>query len=258
MLIRKYEIFLFALLLASLSFAEVKEGENEVIIRGKEQYIYFYHSTGSTKQTSRILFAPGDGGWRGFAITIAEVISSFGYDVYGLDTKRYLESFTGKTTLKEPDIMGDFKSIADWITPTHTTKITLIGWSEGGGLCLLAAASPKNKDAFDGLITIGLNETTEMGWRWTDDFTYFSKRNPREPTFSSAAYIVRIAPVPLLMIQSTGDEYVSVDTAKKMFALAPQPKQFVLIDANNHRFDSNQKLFFDKLKEALQWIHQIQ
>ena len=252
----KYEIVSFLLLVTSIASADIQAGKNEVLIRGNQQLIYFYPSSGpASKQQLKVIFVPGDGGWRGLAIKIAEEISSFGYDVYGLDTKHYLESFTGTTTLNESDIMGDFKRIADWIGTNPTVKITLVGWSEGAGLCLLAAAPTENKKAFDGLITIGLNESTEMGWRWTDDFTYLSKRTPREPTFPSANYMSRVSPLPLVMIQSTSDEYVSVDAAKKMFALAEPPKQFVLIDSNNHRFDNNQKLFFDKLNGALKWIH---
>lgn len=256
MLIKKCKIVLFLLLIASICSAEIQAGKNEISIRGKQQEIYFYQSTGPTdKQKPKVIFVPGDGGWRGLAIKIAEEISSFGYDVYGLDTKHYLESFTGKTTLNESEIMADFKKIADWIETNRTGRITLVGWSEGAGLCLLAAAPAENKKAFNGLITIGLNESTEMGWRWTDDFTYLSKATPHEPTFPSVNYMARVSPLPLLMIQSTGDEYVSVEAAKKMFAIAQQPKQFVLIDANNHRFDNNQKLFFDKLQDALRWIN---
>ena len=39
-------------------------------------------------------------------------MTSWGYDVYGLDTKTYLTSFTGKTTLKETEVAADFHQLA--------------------------------------------------------------------------------------------------------------------------------------------------
>ncbi|MFI5173386.1 MAG: AcvB/VirJ family lysyl-phosphatidylglycerol hydrolase, partial [Terriglobia bacterium] len=88
--------------------------KNTWMIRGQKQDIYFI--PGSPPMHSphpKILFAPGDGGWRGFALTIAETMASWGYDVYALDTKRYLESFSGKTGLTVTDVPEDFSLIAD-------------------------------------------------------------------------------------------------------------------------------------------------
>jgi hypothetical protein len=50
---------------------EIKPGENSVAIRGRRQKIYFYPGAGAAPH-HKILFAPGDGGHRGFAIKIAE------------------------------------------------------------------------------------------------------------------------------------------------------------------------------------------
>src|SRR6185295_8774725 len=74
-------------------------GRNSAWVRSQAQDIYFYPAQGALRGS--VLFVPGDGGWRGFAIDIAQVIAQGGYDVYGLDTKRYLESFTGRTALRE-------------------------------------------------------------------------------------------------------------------------------------------------------------
>ena len=38
----------------------------------------------STPLGQDVLFLPGVGGWRGWAITIAETMASWGYDVYGV------------------------------------------------------------------------------------------------------------------------------------------------------------------------------
>ena len=88
------------------------EGKNTVMIRGRAQEVYFFPAQGVRQQPyPKVLFAPGDGGWRGLAIKISQTIASWGYDVYGLDTKHYLESFTAESTLTVPDVMNDFQAM---------------------------------------------------------------------------------------------------------------------------------------------------
>jgi len=240
---------------APLSAQTPAAGKNTLVIRGQPQDVYFYPAMGEPRSPNRkILFAPGDGGWRGFAVTIAETMASWGYEVYGLDTKRYLESFTGKTTLKETEAMGDFRQIAEWMTQGAGEQVTLVGWSEGAGLCLLAAASEENKKIFNGLISIGTGESNVLGWRWSDDITYVTKKEPREPKFLSADFLPKVAPLPLLMIHSSQDEYTPVGVARQLFSMAQEPKRLVLIDARDHRFDGHTEEFFRVLREGLQWI----
>jgi alpha-beta hydrolase superfamily lysophospholipase len=215
--------------------------------------VYFYPAQGV--RHGSVLFVPGDGGWRGFAIDLAQVMARTGYDVYGLDTKRYLESFTGKTALLESDVMGDFREIATWIAQGPATRVSLVGWSEGAGLCLLGAASPAAKHLFSGLITLGLPEKNILGWRMADYLTWITRRTPDEPVFHSVDYIGQVTPLPLLMLQSTTDEYVSLDKSRALFASASEPKRFSAVQATNHRFDGNQKELFRLIEEGLRWFN---
>src|SRR4029453_5319973 len=170
---------LFVLLLSVNTLVQAQNrGENKVVIRGKEQSIYFYPAVGS-RLNHKVLFVPGDGGWRGFAIVVAERMASWGYDVYGLDTNHYLESFTQKNDhLKETDVMSDFRQMADWTNGGANERVTLVGWSEGAELCLLAAAAADNKRTFDGLIFFGMGKMGTSGWHWLDDLTFLTKKDP--------------------------------------------------------------------------------
>ncbi|MGE0882776.1 MAG: alpha/beta hydrolase [Blastocatellales bacterium] len=240
--------FLFARLTAAQS-----PGRNLVSLRGQQAEIYYYPATGQ-RLNRKVLFAPGDGGWRGWAITIAQQMASWGYDVYGIDTKTYLESFTGKTTLSENDVMADFRNLALWMTRNSGERVTLVGWSEGAGLSVLAASSPENKRVFNGLITFGLGDENILGWNWKDSLTYITKTKPNQPVFHVSGYMSKIASLPYLMIQSSNDEFVPFDEARNLATLAREPKRVVVIPANNHRFDGNQNEFFRTLREGLQWM----
>ena len=93
---------------------QVQPGRNTLIIRGHPQTIDFYPGQGPVgKSRPRILYAPGDIGMFGFGATIAKTIASWGYDVYGLDTRRYLGGFTGSNPLQEKEVAADFRQIAD-------------------------------------------------------------------------------------------------------------------------------------------------
>lgn len=231
-------------------------GKNVIVIRGQREKLYFLPATGKTAVTNKILFAPGDGGWRGFAITIAEQMAAMGNDVYALDTKRYLSSFTGKTHLTEKDVMADFHELADRIarqSGESDEHMILVGWSTGAGLTVLAAADA-NKTDYDGLIAISLGKANILGWRWVDNFTYLTGKMPNEPTFQSDAYLPKIAPLPIFVIQSSGDQFIPNDEAHQLFVKTKRPKRFALIHANNHSFESNRDGFFAALQQGMQWI----
>ena len=233
------------------SGAAAKPGTNIVTIRGQKQEIYYYPAKGAPLN-HKILFAPGDGGWKGWAVTIGETIAGWGYDVYGLDTKTYLDGFAGATRLTEADVTNDFRGLAEWMTKRPGEKVTLVGWSEGAGLCVLGAAGDANKKIFTGLVAFGLGDENVLGWHWSNNIMSVVKK-PKEPTFMAADYMAKITPLPLLMIQSIHDQYTSVDEANRLFALAQEPKRFVLVEGENHRFDGNQAEFFSKLRDGLSW-----
>jgi dienelactone hydrolase len=206
----------------------------------------------------KVIFVPGDGGWRGAAVSMATTMASWGYDVAGVDTKTYLESFTGTTTLQEQDVMNDFAGIATWAAPGALERVILVGWSEGAGLVVLAAASKPHQSKYLGVVTLGLSDRNILGWRWQDDLTYLTKREPNEPTFSSLAFIASLSPLPLAMLQSSRDEYVPMEESRKVFDAAREPKRYLVVNAQNHRFDGNQEEFYQRLRETLQWTEQAQ
>jgi len=232
-------------------------GTEFVSIRGKQVAVYSYAAPGEASlPRGKVLFAPGELGMHGFAVTIAETMASWGYDVYGLDTRQYLESFSGEISLRTSDVMSDFRQLARWATGGTRQRVALVGWSEGAGLCLLAAAADSNKEFFSGLTVFGLTESNLLGWRWSDLFSSLAGKEAREPKFFSQDHLARVAPLPLLVIQSTGDQYVSVETQKRMFATAQEPKRLVVIEAKNHRFEGNQQELFRNIREGLQWLSQ--
>ncbi len=233
-------------------------GRNAPAVRGKAQAVYFFPGARAAQPESKpiVFYACGDGGWRGMAITMAETMASWGYDTFGLDSKVYLESFTGKTMLKESEVNSDFRTLMEWARGQFPRPIILVGWSEGAGLALLGAAGPANRDLLLGFVAIGLPERNLLAWHWYDATSWITRKDPNEPAFASGPYVPQIAPVPLLMLNSSQDDFQSQDTYQKLSQLAGGPKKTVIVEARNHRFDGNRAAFFNTLRDGLHWIEQ--
>jgi hypothetical protein len=220
-------------------------------VRGQEQTLRTYGARGGPVA----IVASGDGGWVHLGPYVAEYLSSKGWYVLGFDSKAYLSGFTTRrSTLNPTDVPGDFMVLVDHAAKGAPGPPVLIGVSEGAGLAVLAAADPAVKKTLAGVVGLGLPETCELGWRWKDSLIYLTKGVPREPTFDTSEIIGKVAPLPVVAIHSTRDEFVTVDEVKRVMSKAGPPSQLWFVEAQNHRFSGNTAEFEKKLLEALEWI----
>jgi fermentation-respiration switch protein FrsA (DUF1100 family) len=226
---------------------------DSLAIREKAQTLHLYGPASGDP----VIVSSGDGGWIHLGPHVAETLAARGFFVVGFDVKTYLESFTsGKATLRAEDEPGDYKVLADYAARSTRKKPILIGVSEGAGLSVLAATDPATQRAILGVIGLGLPDTNELGWRWRDAIIYLTHRVPDEPTFSTAAIVARMSPLPLAAIHSTRDEFVPETELRKVLAAAKDPKRVWMIDAADHRFSGNVAEFDRRLLEAIDWIRQ--
>jgi len=227
-----------------------------VVIRGHAQSIRVYGSRGAGIP---VIVSSGDGGWVHLAPHVAELLSARGFFVVGFDVKAYLESFTsGTSTLRTQDEPGDYRLLASYAARGSSDKPILIGVSEGAGLSVLAATDPMTKPSIEGVIGLGLPDMNELGWRLKDSIIYITHAVPNEPTFSVAAIVGKVAPVPLAAIHSTEDEFVPLAEAQKLLQMANEPKKLWIVKASDHRFSGNSAEFDQRLLEAIQWVRQNQ
>ena len=261
--LRRAAIFLTALIALPAVYMATRPrplpppGKNALVIRGQQQDIYFYPAPAGVQDAPKVLFLCGDGGWRGFALTIAVEMAKAGYDVYGFDTKSYLESFTTDAgALKEEDVQRDLAEVAKWMRTRWRERVTLVGWSQGAGMVVLAASGPDKDSLFNGVVTFGLSDTAVLGWRLRDDVTYVTGADPDEPMFHASGYMPKVTPLSFYMIQSSGDQFITKEEAEGLFAAAQQPKLYKVVQAQDHAFDGNAEGLFQALREGLAWVNQ--
>ncbi|HBY62062.1 MAG TPA: hypothetical protein DEH78_19760 [Solibacterales bacterium] len=202
-----------------------------------------------------VIFLPGDGGWRGAAVTMARNIASWGYDVYGFDTKKYLETFTGDgPALSAQDLASDIRLVASQVAGAPRRRVVLVGWSQGASMSVAAVSGVKAASPIAGVVTLGLPETGVLGWDWKATLAIIARREPDQPTFAVKPLLPAASPTPLWMIHGSEDEYTTPEVARSLFEATREPKILEEIQGANHRFDGRQDELYRSLKKGLAWI----
>lgn len=101
---------------------------------------------------------------------------------------------------------------------------------------------------------MGLPRTAELAWRWSDAASWITGKDADEPSFEPTQFVGLVSPVPLWMIQSTKDEYVTEADYRKFESLAKPPSRLVLIDASNHRFTDRRPQLWQQFLAGLAWF----
>jgi type IV secretory pathway VirJ component len=245
-----------AIALAGAGTPALAQIEDTLILRGHSQTLHLYGTRGTG---TPVIVSSGDGGWIHLGPHIAKLLAANGYFVVGFDAKSYLESFTSSAgTLRPEDEPGDYRALIAYAQKGSTAKPILMGVSEGAGLSVLAAADPQIKRTVAGVIGLGLPDINELGWRWSDSMIYVTHGVPKEPTFSAASLLGRLAPVPVADIHSTRDEFVPVAEAERTLQHACAPKRLWVVNASNHRFSDNLTELNQRVLDAIAWVHQNQ
>lgn len=225
-------------------------------LRGKPQMLVRLHAA-APDANAAVVFLPGDGGWRGVAISMSKNVAAWGYDVFGFDTRKYLETFSANgTQLSREQLADDVLRLAEEAYARSRKPVILLGWSEGAGMAVAgaaAAASAGNRTIL-GVVTLGLPESAVLGWDWKAALWAIARREPDQPKFPVRPLMAKVAPKPIWMIHGSADEYTSPRDARALFAAAAEPKRFEEIAGANHRFDGQQEELYRSLKAGLEWI----
>ena len=241
----------FAVVIGVAAFVASAQTSTTLAVRGHQLRVYTY----GPPDGRRVVVSSGDGGWIHLGPHVAALLAARGYRVVGVDVRAYLESFTSRrTTLRAEDVPGDYRTLIRAGGGDESNRAILVGVSEGAGLSVLAAADPATRALVLGVVGLGLPDRNELGWRWLDTITYLTHRLPDEPTFSTAAIIARLAPIPIAAIHSPHDEYVPLAEVQRVLQQAASPTRLWVVPSSDHRFSDNLSEFDRTLFESIAWI----
>ena len=242
------------------TWADVVTEDREVTVRGQQFNVHFYRP--SADGPARLaIYACGDGGWRGLAPRTAQQLAHMGFAVAGIDSKIYLRDFSSvNNPLSIKQLAHDYADVAvalrDYAKVERATPVYVYGWSLGAGFAIAVGSDAETRANWAGIISIGLPKQNQLVSGVRGNHANLRNESTAFYGFRSEDLMAQIAPVPLVMIQSTTDTASPQKVGTSLFATAKDPKKYVLIKASNHRFSGAREEFYSALNDAVVWMRE--
>ena len=244
------------------TWADVVNEDRDVTVRGQVFKVHFYRPQGESSAVPAI-YACGDGGWRGLAPRTAQQLAHMGFAVAGIDSKIYLREFSSvNSPLTIRQLADDYVDIAralrDYARVDAAAPVYVYGWSLGAGFAIAVGSDVETRSNWGGIISIGLPKQNQLVSGVGGNYANLKSEATAHYGFRSENVLASIAPVPLVMIQSTSDTASPQKVGNALFASARNPKKYVLIRASNHRFSGAREEFYAALGDAVAWMRTAQ
>jgi pimeloyl-ACP methyl ester carboxylesterase len=205
-----------------------------------------------------IVFATGDGGWRGNDRTAFERMARWGYPMVGFSSPAYLRYVAIPVRETTPgDVARDFARIIT-IAKTRmeldeSTPTILVGVSRGAGLTVAAAGEPGLQLSLAGVVAVALTREEEYVHRLKR-----KRKTPDKPPemvmIDNYEYLPRLRSLPLSIIQSVHDGYLPAEEARRLLGPDSELRQLHPIAAKNHNFSDAREPLYLELQTALEWV----
>jgi len=240
------------------TWPDVVTEDRAVTVHGQQFNVHFYRQQKDAPARLAI-YACGDGGWRGLAPRTAQELAHLGFAVAGIDSKIYLRDFSSvNNPLTIKQLARDYADIAvalrDYARVDAATQIYVYGWSLGAGFAIAVGSDLDTRANWAGIISIGLPRQNQLVSGVGGNHTNLNHETSALYGFRSADVMGHIALSPVVMIQSTTDTASPMKVGTTLFATAKDPKKYVLIKANNHRFTGAREEFYAALNDAVVWM----
>ncbi len=205
-----------------------------------------------------ILYATGDGGWRGKDRDAFEQITAWGYPAAGFSSPNYLRHLVRHTHQTTPaDVARDYARLIDVVKARMAVDAEvatiLVGVSRGSGLAVAAAGEPSLQPELAGVVAVALTREEE--------YVHRPKRKrsaPQDPPemvmLDNYEYLPRLRNLPLSIIQSTHDDYLPADEARRLLGPDSNARQLHAIPSKNHSFSDARAALYEELRASIAWV----
>ncbi len=232
-----------------------------VTLYGHPLDVHFARPRGLLPLRPLVLYATGDGGFRGNDKDLFEELASFGYPVAGFSARTYLKNlgYVADTTTPEK-LARDYETLIDFaehalLLPSNT-PVVLVGLSRGAGLSVVAAGQPVVKRRLAGVVAIALTREEEYVQHWRIRRGKLPPGTPRRELveMQTYEYLPQLSSVPVSVIQSTNDWYLPAKQARELFGPDTSTRRFTAIEAMDHSFSGGLDEMYQQARDSLGWI----
>jgi hypothetical protein len=211
--------------------------------------------------TPLLFYATGDGGWRGKDFDTYRRLIRWGYPVAGFSAPSYLShlGFVSDTTTPAR-LARDYQHLIEFakqvLNLPASTRTVLIGVSRGAGLAVVAAGRPELNVDLAGVLAVALTKEEEFvrQYQVKPGLTPADMPTRELVEFQTYKYLDRLRAVPLVVIQSTGDNYLPAASARKLFGPDTDLRRFVSVQSRDHSFAGAREALYSQMADALTWM----
>lgn len=211
--------------------------------------------------TPLLLYATGDGGWRGPDRDVYEHMIHWGYPVAGFSALAYIKhiGYVSGTTTPERLARDYLRLIAfakSALGLPAETRTILVGVSRGAGLSVVAASEDEVRKQVEGVEAVALIHEEEYVRHYRVHRGQVRGDTPARElvAFDNYASLELLSSLPVAVIQSTGDGYLPAADARELFGPDSALRRLIPIEATNHSFRGGRQALFDQMVASLDWI----
>ncbi len=208
-----------------------------------------------------LLYATGDGGFRGNDRALFDALASFGYPVAGFSARTYLKNmgYVEDTTTPEK-LARDYERLIDFSEQAlglpSKTPVVLVGMSRGAGLAVVAAGQPIVQTRLAGVLAVALTREEEYVQHYRIRRGALPPGTPRRELvmIETYEYLPHLSSLPVSVIQSTRDNYLPAEKARELFGPDTENRRLHAIDAWDHSFTGARDELYEQTEQSLDWI----
>jgi Bacterial virulence protein (VirJ) len=205
-----------------------------------------------------VVYSTGDGGWRGKDRDAFERMVGWGYPLAGFSAPKYLRHLVRHTNETTPrDVARDYRRIIkaskERLGIPENAPTVLVGVSRGAGLAVAAAGEPELQPLLGGVVAVALTREEE--------YVHRLKRPKKQPhadpelvMLDNYDYLPRLRSLPLSIIQSTHDDYLPAEEARRLLGPDSALRQLHPIESRNHSFADAREPLYQQMQSALAWV----
>jgi dienelactone hydrolase len=188
-----------------------------------------------------VLHLTGDGGAHGLDLQLFTALTRWGYPVALLSSRDWASSLVAGQTSPEAlarDLDRLARAAAKAVGRPEPEPFVLLGLSRGAGLAVEAAAEEPLRGRVRGVVALGLCGKEE----------YVRRGNGSGRPYKDMA---ALGPLPLEVLQSTHDRYLSAREAREAFGPDTSSRALHAIEAQSHTFVDGREALLEQLERSL-------
>lgn len=237
----------------------VHESVITTVLHNKPLELHLAAPTSPLRNDLLIIYASGDGGWFGSAVSQWRQFARAGVATVGFSSRAFLriERPPG-AALDAPRLATEYQQIVRDAKRAmglpDAAQVVLTGWSRGAAFAVLVGSESAFGNTLAGVIAIGLADGEDLAISDDDDDDDGSASTAgRRWRFDTYARLAELT-VPCAVIQATHDNYFPAANARQRFGPDTPTRHFYAVEAKNHRFSGGTDVFNASVLDALHWL----